>query len=154
MFYIWEKINRLFYLACFKLFSKEFISFGLVGLSGVLFQFLLFFLLDNFLNFNFTLNNLISILLGSLWGYYFNNLLTFKNKNLRGIYFIKVMIKFLIVSSITIFINIFASTVFFNFSNQKIFSILFGVLSGFFFNFCICRKLIWKDKKTTFFHNL
>lgn len=146
----WRKINNFLYIVFFNLISRKLISFGLVGISGVLVQFLVFFLLDYFNNLDFLANNLISILLGNIWGYFFNNLLTFKNNPLKGIDFFKGMISYLIISSISIIINISSSTLFFNLLNQKIIAILSGVIMGFFFNFFVSRKIIWKEKKNYF----
>ena len=146
----WSEINNFFYIIFIKLISRKLISFGLVGISGVAVQFLVFFLLDYLNNLDFLVNNFTSILLGNIWGYFFNNLITFKNNLLKGIDFFRGMIKFLIISSISIIINISSSTILFNLYNQKVLAILFGVIIGFFFNFFVSRKIIWKEKKNYF----
>lgn len=143
MFEFWINIINILYLISFKLFSKQLISFGIVGISGILIQFLCFFLIDDFINLSFFFKNFISVIIGTLWGYYFNNLLTFKNEILKGIKFFKGIIKFLIISTITIFINVTSSSIIFNTFNHKFLAIISGIIFGFFFNFFVCRKIIW-----------
>ena len=141
--FLWEKIINLISIITFHIIPNKIIEFGLVGLLGIIIQ-LIFFYFFNSINNNFFSNNLIALLIGTISGYCLNNLITFKNKKLKGKKFILGMFKFLIFSLITITINIFVSLLVFNLLKVKIVAIVSGIICGFLSNFLISRKLVWK----------
>lgn len=121
------------------------LEFGIVGLMGILIQ-LIFFYFLNFINeSSFIKNNLSAIVIGTIFGYLLNNLLTFNKTKLKGIDFIVGLFMFLFFSLLTISINIFISFVVFKILKIKIIAILSGTMSGFLSNFFITRKIIWNN---------
>ena len=120
------------------------LEFGIVGFMGVIIQILFFYCLIFINEGNFIKNNLIAIIIGTIFGYYLNNLFTFNEKKLKGKNFIFGLFKFLFLSLLTISINISISTIVFSFLKIKILAILSGIISGFLSNFFISRKIVWK----------
>ena len=115
-----------------------------MGCIGIMIQLIFFYSLNYFHDENFFNNNLFAVIIGTISGYYFNNLLTFNKNKLKGKDFILGMIKFLLFSLLTISINIIVSSVVFSILRFKILAIFSGIISGFFSNFFISRKLVWK----------
>ena len=139
----WDKLIKLISIITFKLIPHKMLEFGVVGLTGILIQ-LIFFYFLNFINENsFVKNNLSAIVVGTIFGYILNNLLTFNKKKLKGKDFIVGMFMFLFFSLLTISINILISFFVFNILKVKIIAILSGTISGFLSNFFITRKIIW-----------
>ena len=120
------------------------LEFGIVGFIGVIIQILFFYCLNSFNEADFIKNNLIAIIIGTICGYYLNNLLTFNENKLKGKSLISGLFKFLFLSFLTISINIFISSVIFSFLKIKFLAILSGIGSGFLSNFFISRKIVWK----------
>ena len=121
------------------------LEFGIVGLTGILIQ-LTFFYFLNFINEkSFIKNNLSAIIIGNIFGYILNNLLTFNKTKLKGKDFIIGMFMFLFFSLLTISINILISFFVFNILKLKFIAILSGTISGFITNFFITRKIIWNN---------
>ena len=139
----WNKLIKLISIITLKLIPYKMLEFGIVGLTGILIQ-LIFFYFLNFINeSSFVKNNLSAIVVGTIFGYVLNNLLTFNKTKLKGKDFIVGMILFLFLSLLTISINILISFFVFNILKVKILAILSGTISVFLSNFFITRKIIW-----------
>ena len=120
------------------------LEFAIVGFMGVIVQILFFYCLNSFNEADFIKNNLIAIIIGTICGYYLNNLLTFNKNKLKGKSLISGLFKFLFLSLLTISINISISTIVFSLLKIKYLAILSGISFGFLSNFFISRKIIWK----------
>jgi len=142
--YYWNKFINLILILTYKKIPKKILEFGIVGCLGIMIQLIFFYSLNYFNNNDFVKNNFIAIIVGSIGGYYLNNLLTFNKNKLIGNKFISGMFKFLACSLLTISINIFISSVIYSFLKIQIISILAGIIGGFFSNFFISRKLVWR----------
>ncbi len=142
---LWEYIVLFLYEISFRVISKSFISFSLVGLIGAISQLFLTNILLEFFNFDLNLSLIISIIFSVNIAFFLNNLLTFKKNRLKGLNLINGIFKNIFFNSILIFWRI-AIAIFLvkflsiNISLAQILSILICLLGRYF----ISLKFIWK----------
>tara|TARA_Y100000589_G_C27123155_1_gene617350 strand:+ start:847 stop:1329 length:483 start_codon:yes stop_codon:yes gene_type:complete len=141
--FYWNKIINFISTITFKKIPKKILEFGIVGCLGIIIQLILFYIL-NYFHKSFINNNAFAVIAGTLSGYYLNNLLTFNKNKLIGRKFILGMIKFLTCSLLTISLNIYISSLVYNILKINFIAIFAGISCGFFSNFFISRKLVWK----------
>ena len=75
-----------------------------------------------------------------------NNLLTFRNKRLKGRALIIGLLKFLLVSSLPVFANVgLASSFYFYIFSNTLISQLAGIIIVFIWNYAASSKLVWNN---------
>ena len=101
-FQLWEYIVLSLHEISFRLISKSFISFSLVGLIGGISQLFLTNLLLELFDFDLNLSLIISIIFSVNIAFFLNNLLTFKKNQLKGLNLINGIFKNIFLNSILI----------------------------------------------------
>ena len=146
VFYIWESIISILHFTSFGILSKNFISFCLIGSSGVIVQLTVTYVLVKKIGFDFNYSIPFSVLVAAISNYVFNNIFTFRKNRLKGFSMVKGLIKFLLIISIPSLANILISTYFYELISNNIFwAQIFGITIAVIWNFLISSRFIWKN---------
>ena len=124
--------------------SIRFILFGMVGLSGVFVQLFTTFLCLNLSIQPYVIAHSISVFIAMTSNYYFNNLLTYKDRTLRGSSFFKGLLSFYLICSAGALANIAIAKLFFDYTEIWVLSSLMGAILGAVWNFIFSSIFTWK----------
>ena len=78
--------------------------------------------------------------------YYFNNLLTYKDRSLRGSSFFKGLLSFYLICSAGALANIAIAKLFFDYTEIWVLSSLMGAILGAVWNFIFSSIFTWKAR--------
>ena len=130
----------------YSLLSVRFILFAMVGASGIFVQLLSTYVLFKLLGISFLNSQILSVFIAMTSNYYFNNIITYKDRALLGKNYLKGLFSFYLICSIGALANVaFADFVFKNLEIWVVASIL-GALLGAIWNFIINSTFTWKIK--------
>jgi len=115
-----------------------------VALSGVLFQLFTTFLCLNLSIQPYVVAHSIGVFMAMTSNYYFNNLLTYKDRSLTGSNFFKGLISFYLICSAGAFANIAVAKLFFDYTAIWVLSSLMGAILGAVWNFIFSSIFTWK----------
>ena len=124
--------------------SIRFILFGMVGLSGVFVQLFTTFLSLNLSIQPYVIAHSIGVFMAMTSNYYFNNLLTYKDRSLRGFSFFKGLLSFYLICSAGALANIAIAKLFFDYTEIWVLSSLMGAILGAVWNFIFSSIFTWK----------
>ena len=144
---VWDFLISLLHSGSFRLVPRRMVGFGLVGLSGVAVQLLVFSLCQLLARGNFYQTLPVAVTLAATWNFTLNNELTFRSNKLKGKAFLTGLIKFLLVSSLPIAANTgVASYVYDNFGESKLFAQLAGIMIAYLWNYAASSKVVWHSR--------
>ena len=126
--------------------SIRFILFGMVGLSGVFVQLFTTFLCLNLSIQPYVIAHSIGVFMAMTSNYYFNNLLTYKDRSLRGFSFFKGLLSFYLICSAGALANIAIAKLFFDYTEIWVLSSLMGAILGAVWNFIFSSIFTWKAR--------
>ena len=126
--------------------SLRFVLFAVTGGSGLIIHLLALSILTSFFALEFLYSQAISTICAMTWNYFVNNQLTFRDRRLKGLPFVKGLVIFYATCSIGAMANIGIASWLFGHDNGAIISGLSGALLGALFNYLIASIFIWKAK--------
>lgn len=133
----------------FFLFQKRFILFTGVGLSGVLLQVATLAFIHRSLDLPFLLGQSASVLIAMTSNYSLNNVITFREKRLRGRAWFRGLLSFYLACSIGALFNLAAAQLAYKFGVHYILAGLVGTGAGSIFNFLSVDRFTWKTARQT-----
>jgi len=141
----WQLVCFLISKALGSALPPAFISFGLVGGSGVLVHFAI--LYPAFWSgWPFTTGQLIAALVASAWNFVFNNSLTFRDRQLSGWGLLTGFAKYIAIASVGIAANVaVASASFNNFHGLVALSALAGIAVDAVWKYFMSNLLVWQN---------
>tara|TARA_B100000965_G_scaffold160110_1_gene133474 strand:- start:3821 stop:4921 length:1101 start_codon:yes stop_codon:yes gene_type:complete len=143
---IWDFIISLLHTLTFRVLPRRAISFGLVGLSGVIVQLISTNTIMYLFFFSFERALPISILVAATSNYLINNALTFRSQRLFGYSLFKGLTKFLLVSSLPVMANIGLATAFYNSVYQNtLLAQISGICVVFIWNYVASSRFVWNS---------
>tara|TARA_Y100001968_G_scaffold199412_1_gene182950 strand:- start:12399 stop:13505 length:1107 start_codon:yes stop_codon:yes gene_type:complete len=141
---VWDFVVSLVHTSLQRFIPRKAISFGLVGATGVVIQFLVVYFLMWFVGIDFERALPFAVVTAATSNYLINNSLTFRINRLKNKLLFIGLIKFLIVSSLPIFANVGLATSFFNYVSPNTFlSQLAGIIVVFIWNYAASSRLVW-----------
>lgn len=144
---IWKLLISVIYKLLGKTISKRVISYVFVGFSGVGVQTSITYILLSLTNYSFRTILPISVFIATCSNFTINNVLTFSSKKLVGVRFLFGLIKFLLISSLPMMINIFvARFLYIQLLKSSFLAQLCGIFVSFIWNYLLSSKLIWEKK--------
>jgi dolichol-phosphate mannosyltransferase len=127
--------------------QTRFILFSGVGLSGVLLQIATLALFHRGLNLPFLLGQMASVLVAMVSNYSLNNVITFREKRLRGKAWFRGLLSFCVACSIGALFNLAAAGLVYKFGAHYILAGLVGTGAGSIFNFVSVDRFTWKTAR-------
>ncbi len=140
----WDFLISLLHSLSFRLLPRRAISFGLVGLSGVVVQLLVtqLLMLGHQLSFERALP--VAVVMAASSNYLINNALTFRFQRLRGLALMRGLLKFLLVASLPVLANVGVASAFHRYvSSDLIGAQLAGILVVFVWNYAASSRFVW-----------
>src|SRR4051812_28993928 len=144
----WEFLTHLLYLMTWRIVPAGLISFGMVGCIGLFVHFavLAVWLL---LRASFLPAHIVATLIASAFNFALNNSLTFRNRQLRGVALLNGLIKYLLISSVGIFLNIgIAYAAYETYSTGPYLASMVGALVDLIWRYAVSSQFIWKTEGT------
>ena len=140
---LWDFVVSLIHTALFRLLPRRAISFGLVGISGVVVQLIItWFVMALGLSFQQALP--FAVISAASSNYLINNSLTFKDRRQHGRQLLKGLLKFLLVASLPSLANIGLATVFYNLVQANaVIAQLSGIIVVYIWNYAASSRFVW-----------
>ena len=143
---VWDFLISVLHSILLRMVPRRMISFGLVGLSGIGVQLLISYILLNIFLVTFIPAISLGVLASVCSNYCINNELTFRSQKLKGFFFVKGLIKFLLVSSLPMLANVsIASTVYGSHSENHLVAQLAGIALSYIWNYAASSKAVWNS---------
>ncbi|MEB3308158.1 MAG: glycosyltransferase family 2 protein [Cyanobacteriota bacterium] len=142
----WDFLISILHSLSLRLLPRRAISFGLVGLSGVLVQLLSCQVLMNGLRLEFEQALPFAVVMSASSNYLINNSLTFRFQRLQGAALLRGLIRFLMVSSLPVLANVGLASAFYrHVSHDTLWAQLAGILVVFIWNYAASSKFVWNN---------
>lgn len=140
----WDFLISILHTLSFRLLPRRAISFGLVGISGIMVQFLVNKVLITLGGMNFLQALPLAVVAAASSNYLINNALTFRFQRLKGFGLIRGLLKFLMVASLPILANVGLASAFYNFvASDMLWAQLAGILVVFVWNYAASSRFVW-----------
>tara|TARA_B100000242_G_scaffold230092_1_gene170255 strand:+ start:758 stop:1873 length:1116 start_codon:yes stop_codon:yes gene_type:complete len=144
---LWDLLISILHSFSFRLLPHRAISYGLISVSGIFIQLFFTHIFMSIYDFNFNQAIIFSVLFGATSNYLLNNQLTYRDEGLIGWYLLKGLLKFLLVVSLPLSINIGMSSTFYKVvSDNTFWAQMVGIIISFLWNYLASSKLVWKTK--------
>ena len=124
--------------------SRKFVSFVLVGLSGVFVQLLALNTLHNMFNIDFFIAQSMATFIAMTSNFFLNNQFTYRNQRLHGLKMLKGLFSFYLACSLGAVINVQFSDMLFESGLSWWFSGLSGAIVGAVWNYTMTKVFTWK----------
>lgn len=140
----WDFLISILHNLSFRVLPRRAISFGLVGLTGVVVQLLINSLLMQIIGFPFVLSLPIAVIIAASSNYLINNALTFRFQRLTGASLLRGLLKFLLVASLPVLANVGLASTFYNLVARDTFwAQIAGIVVVFVWNYAASSRFVW-----------
>jgi dolichol-phosphate mannosyltransferase len=140
----WDFLISILHSLSFRLLPRRAISFGLVGISGVVVQLVVNALLMKLGDLAFGTALPIAVVAAASSNYLINNALTFRFERLQGLALIRGLLKFLLVASLPVLANVGLASAFYSLvARDTIWAQLAGILVVFVWNYAASSRFVW-----------
>ncbi len=140
----WDFLISILHSLSLRLLPRRAISFGLVGLSGVLVQLISCQLLMSAAGLGFERALPVAVVAAASSNYLINNALTFRFQRLEGPALLRGLLKFLLVSSLPVLANVGLASAFYDYvSRDTLWAQLAGILVVFVWNYAASSRFVW-----------
>jgi dolichol-phosphate mannosyltransferase len=143
---VWEYGMLLLDKLVGRFLPIRFVTFSIVGALGVLIHIALMSLLLNGLGVGFTAAQSVGTGFTMIFNFALNNLLTYRDKRLRGIAWFKGLLSFMAACSVGAIANVGIATYMFENRTQWLVAALAGVLVGAVWNYAVTQQYTWNKK--------
>jgi dolichol-phosphate mannosyltransferase len=141
---LWDFLISILHSLSLRVLPRRAISFGLVGLTGVLVQLLACELLMRAAALPFERALPVAVVTAASSNYLINNALTFRFQRLEGPALLRGLLKFLLVSSLPVLANVGLASAFYDLvSRDALWAQLAGILVVFVWNYAASSRFVW-----------
>lgn len=144
---IWEFFQLILEKYSGRIFPARFVSFVVVGLSGVVVHLIVLWFLHRYWATGFIPSQAVATLVAMTSNYILNNSFTFRDKKLRGIKFLRGLLSFYVACSMGAIINLSVATLLFEYALPWWFSGLMGAVAGAVWNYSLTATFTWSNNK-------
>jgi len=139
----WDFLISILHSLSFRLLPRRAISFGLVGVTGVMVQLMVTQLLMlSSLGFEQALP--FAVVAAASSNYLINNALTFRFQRLKGAALLRGLLKFLLVASLPVLANVGLASAFYSLvARDTLWAQLSGILVVFVWNYAASSRFVW-----------
>jgi dolichol-phosphate mannosyltransferase len=139
----WDFLISILHSLSFRLLPRRAISFGLVGVTGVVVQLMVTQLLMlSSLGFEQALP--FAVVAAASSNYLINNALTFRFQRLKGAALLRGLLKFLLVASLPVLANVGLASAFYSLvARDTLWAQLSGILVVFVWNYAASSRFVW-----------
>lgn len=141
---IFQFLEFLYLKTIGRVIPFRFFIFSLVGCFGAILHFLFLTIFYKVIQLEFNLALIIAIEVAIIFNYFFNNILTFKDKRIKGIQIILGLFSYNLITLFGGFINFCISNYLIFNGLHWIFSSLIGATAGVLWNYILTKSIIWR----------
>jgi dolichol-phosphate mannosyltransferase len=139
----WDFLISILHSLSFRLLPRRAISFGLVGVTGVVVQLMVTQLLM-LSNLAFEQALPFAVVAAASSNYLINNTLTFRFQRLKGAALLRGLLKFLLVASLPVLANVGLASAFYSLvARDTLWAQLSGILVVFVWNYAASSRFVW-----------
>ena len=147
MVVVWDFVSLILYKLLGRLFPARFISFVIVGFTGVFVQLVTLFLLFKILQLNFFVAQTLATMVAMTSNYIINNIFTYHDRTLHGMDFVKGLFSFYLACSLGAIINVAVANMLFEKALTWWISSTIGAVAGAVWNYATTAIFTWKEKE-------
>ncbi|MCS5699916.1 glycosyltransferase family 2 protein [Cyanobium sp. FGCU-52] len=142
----WDFLISILHSLSLRVLPRRAISFGLVGVLGVLVQLMVCQLLMAGTGLAFKQALPFAVVTAATSNYLVNNALTFRFQRLQGLGLLVGLLKFLLVASLPVLANVGLASAFYSFvAKDTLWAQLAGILVVFVWNYAASSRLVWNS---------
>jgi dolichol-phosphate mannosyltransferase len=146
---IWEFFTLIAHKLLGRIFPIRFISFVIVGFSGVFVHLLVLGILYRLLTADFVISQSAATLVAMTSNFILNNIFTYQDKKLLGIQFFRGLFSFYLACSFGAIINVALATMIFNISFPWWLAGTLGAVAGAVWNYSITSIFTWGKREVS-----
>ncbi|MCP5142729.1 MAG: glycosyltransferase family 2 protein [Gammaproteobacteria bacterium] len=143
----WEYVMMLLDKTVGRYVPVRFISFSLIGGLGVFVHMAVLTLMFEFFGAGFAAGQITATLVAMVFNFFLNNVLTYRDRRLRGIRMLWGLLSFMIACSVGAFANVGIAIYLFEMDTFWVLSAIAGVLVGAVWNYAITTVYTWNKPK-------
>lgn len=144
---VWEHVMLLLDKSFGHILPARFIMFSLVGGSGIVIHLIVLALLFKSIGSSFLFGQSVATLVAMTYNFILNNILTYRDRRLRGWKLITGWFTFVLACSIGAFANVGIAEYLFRQETYWVISAVAGILVGAVWNYAITSIYTWKPNK-------
>ena len=143
---IWDFISLILYKLLGRLFPARFISFVIVGFTGVFVHLFVLYLLFKVVLINFFIAQSLATIVAMTSNFIINNIFTYHDRKLHGLDFIKGLFSFYLACSLGAIINVAVANMLFEKALAWWISGTIGAVAGAVWNYATTAIFTWREK--------
>ena len=121
-------------------------SFALVGGTGIAIHLMIYAFTRRFFGWSFEQAQIMAVVTAATSNYLINNVLTFRAQQLKGIFLLVGLLRFLVVTSLGMVANVGVSSAFFRqVSHQPLLALLAGIAVDFVWKYAASSRFVWNS---------
>jgi dolichol-phosphate mannosyltransferase len=143
---VWDLGISILHTLLLRSVPRRAISFALVGATGIATHFSIYYLSRHFFGASFESAQIFAVVSAATTNFLINNILTFRNQQLRGFPLLVGLLRFLLVTSMGMFANVgVSSALYHRSSGQPILAMFAGIAVDFVWKYAASSKFVWNS---------
>jgi len=143
---IWDLGVSILHTLLFRAIPRRAVSFGLVGGTGIAIHLMIYACTRRFFGWSFEQAQIMAVVTAATSNYLINNVLTFRAQQLKGIFLLVGLLRFLVVTSLGMVANVGVSSAFFRqVSHQPLLALLAGIAVDFVWKYAASSRFVWNS---------
>ncbi len=141
---VWDLGISILHTLLLRSVPRRAISFALVGATGIATHLLIYYLSRHFLGSSFELAQVFAVVCAASTNFLINNILTFRNQQLKGVRLLLGLVRFLLVTSMGMVANVGVSSALYHRTVGQPFVAMFaGIAVDFVWKYAASSRFVW-----------
>ncbi len=141
---VWDLGISILHTLLLRSVPRRAISFALVGATGIAIHLLIYYLSRHFLGSTFELAQAFAVVGAASTNFLINNILTFRNQQLKGVRLLLGLLRFLLVTSMGMVANVGVSSALYHRTTGQPFVAMFaGIAVDFVWKYAASSRFVW-----------
>ena len=143
---IWDLGVSILHTLLLRAIPRRAVSFALVGGTGIAIHLMVYAFTRRQFGWSFEQAQIMAVVTAATSNYLINNVLTFRAQQLKGIFLLVGLLRFLMVTSLGMVANVGVSSAFFRqVSHQPLLALLAGIAVDFVWKYAASSRFVWNS---------
>ena len=143
---IWDLGVSILHTLLLRAIPRRAVSFALVGGTGIAIHLMVYAFTRRQFGWSFEQAQIMAVVTAATSNYLINNVLTFRAQQLKGIFLLVGLLRFLMVTSLGMLANVGVSSAFFRqVSHQPLLALLAGIAVDFVWKYAASSRFVWNS---------
>jgi dolichol-phosphate mannosyltransferase len=143
---IWDLGVSILHTLLLRAIPRRAVSFALVGATGIAIHLTIYAFTRRHFGWSFEQAQIMAVVSAATSNYLINNVLTFRAQQLKGIFLLVGLLRFLMVTSLGMVANVGVSSAFFRqVSHQPLLALLAGIAVDFVWKYAASSRFVWNS---------